>query len=121
MEALGACWDADRVAHLLRQHGVEVPRPWRSGPRGYGDRLSPRELEVLALVARGLTNREVAKMVFLSPRTVGHHLSRAMRKLGVTTRTAAVVAAADAGLIATEPGSARDRPPGSEHAIRASE
>jgi DNA-binding NarL/FixJ family response regulator len=99
---LGARWDADRVARLLRQHGVEVPRPWRSGPRGYGDALSPREVEVLALVARGLTNRQVAEALFLSPKTVDYHIGRVMRKLGVTTRTAAAIAAAEAGLIETE-------------------
>lgn len=96
---LGARWDADRVARLLRRHGVEASRVWRRGPRGYGAELSPREREVMALVARGMTNREVGQALFLSPRTVGRHLGTAMRKLGVSTRTAAAMAAAEAGLI----------------------
>jgi DNA-binding CsgD family transcriptional regulator len=100
LHEMGARWDAGRVARLLRQHGVEVPRPWRSGPRGYGDQLSPREREVVALVARGMTNREVGQVLFLSPRTVGRHLSSAMRKLGVSTRTGAAMAAAE--LVAPE-------------------
>jgi DNA-binding NarL/FixJ family response regulator len=96
---LGARWDADRVAQVLRREGVDAPRPWRRGRRGYGERLSPREVEVLALVARGMTNRQVGQALFLSPKTVDRHLGRAMRKLGVTTRTAAAVAASEAGAL----------------------
>ncbi|MET9018345.1 AAA family ATPase [Actinopolymorpha sp. NPDC004070] len=102
LRSLGARWDADRVARLLRHHGVEVARTWRRGPRGYGDQLSPRELEVVGLVARGLTNRQIGETLFLSPRTVGHHLRAATRKLGVSTRTAAAIAASEAGLIAVD-------------------
>ncbi|PZF80585.1 LuxR family transcriptional regulator [Jiangella anatolica] len=91
---LGARWDADRVAQVLRGHGVDVARAWRGGRRGYGDQLSPRELEVAGLVAQGLTNRQVAEALFLSPRTVDRHLSSAMRKLGVASRTALAVAVA---------------------------
>lgn len=100
---LGARWDADRVAHLLREQGVEVARPWRGGRRGYGDRLSPREVEIVALVARGWTNKRIAEILTLSPRTVERHLSAAMRKLSVTTRTALVTAAAAEGLLDQTP------------------
>jgi DNA-binding CsgD family transcriptional regulator len=100
---LGARWDAGRVARPLRQYRVEVPRPWRSGPRGYGDQLSPREREVMALVAQGMTNRQVGHVLFLSPKTVSRHLSGAMRKLGVSTRTGAAMAAAEAGLAPPDP------------------
>ncbi|REF36014.1 helix-turn-helix transcriptional regulator [Thermasporomyces composti] len=102
---LGARWDADRVARTLRDHGVGVTRTWRRGPRGYGDQLSPRELEVVGLVARGLTNRQIADLLYLSPRTVGHHLRSAMRKLRVTTRTAVAVTATETGLLHPEPAS----------------
>ncbi|NDL59851.1 helix-turn-helix transcriptional regulator [Phytoactinopolyspora mesophila] len=102
LQALGARWDADRVAHLLRQHGVEVSRTWRGGRRGYGDQLSPRELEVVRLVARGMTNRQAAESLFLSPRTVDRHLSAAMRKLDVGSRTALAMAANDGGLLADD-------------------
>jgi DNA-binding CsgD family transcriptional regulator/tetratricopeptide (TPR) repeat protein len=100
---LGARWDAGRVARPLRQYRVDVPRPWRSGPRGYGDQLSPREREVMALVAQGMTNRQVGHVLFLSPKTVSRHLSGAMRKLGVSTRTGAAMAAAEAGLAPPDP------------------
>jgi DNA-binding CsgD family transcriptional regulator len=110
LSTLGARWDADRVARLLRRHGIEVSRVWRGGRRGYGDRLSPREQEVVRLVARGLTNRRVAELLFLSPRTVDRHLSAAMHKLKVSSRTALAVAAADQGLLADR--SAPDPLPG---------
>ena len=99
LHELGARWDADRVARLLRQHGVEVARVWRGGRRGYGDELSPREREVARLVAQGRTNRQVAEVLFLSPRTVDRHLGAAMRKLGVSSRTALAVGAARAGML----------------------
>ena len=96
-ERLGATWYADRVRRKLRGSGVAVPRPWRGGRRGYGDELSPREIEVAALVAEGWTNRQIADRLYLSPRTVGHHVSKAMRKLGVTSRAALAVAATSGG------------------------
>ena len=63
------------------------------------DVLSAREVEVLGLVAEGLTDQEVAQSLYLSPRTVGQHLSSVYRKLGVRSRTAASRAAAERGLI----------------------
>ncbi|MFJ9392727.1 LuxR C-terminal-related transcriptional regulator [Nocardioides sp. NPDC101246] len=101
LSELGARWDADRVARVLRQHGVEVTRTWRRGRRGYGEQLSPREVEVIQLVARGMTNKEVATTLFISPRTVHRHLSSAMRKLEVSSRTALAMAAVAAGMLAT--------------------
>ncbi|WP_328947441.1 LuxR C-terminal-related transcriptional regulator [Streptomyces sp. NBC_00184] len=99
--ALGAPWDAARVERVLHDAGPVTTRPGRRGPRGYGDELSPREQQVLALVARGMTNREAAAALFLSPKTVGVHLGSAMRKLGVSSRTAAAITAMENGLIPT--------------------
>jgi DNA-binding CsgD family transcriptional regulator len=99
---LGARWDADRVARVLREHDVDVTRTWRGGRRGYGNELSPRELEVLHLVAEGMTNRQAAEALFISPRTVAEHVSGAMRKLGVTSRTALVAAATRTGVARNE-------------------
>jgi DNA-binding CsgD family transcriptional regulator len=50
-------------------------------------RLTAQELQVVRLAAGGLSNREIAVRLFLSPRTVGHHLYKAYPKLGVTKRT----------------------------------
>ncbi|WP_205629199.1 helix-turn-helix transcriptional regulator [Jiangella muralis] len=97
---LGAGADATRVAGTLRAHGIRPPAGAgaRRGRRGYGDQLSPRELEVVRLVITGRTNREIAQTVSRSPRTVAAQLASAMRKLGVTSRTALAVTAVEAGL-----------------------
>jgi DNA-binding CsgD family transcriptional regulator len=84
--ALGAAWDAGRVRRTLRRHGIEPPH--RRGRRGYGNELSPREREVARRAAAGATNREIAVELFLSPKTVEHYVGAAMRKLGVSSRTA---------------------------------
>lgn len=85
-ERLGAAWDLGRCRHLLRSLGQALPH--RRGRRGYGGQLSPREQEVVRLVRTGLTNREVAEALFLSPRTVEAHVARALRKLGLPSRLA---------------------------------
>jgi non-specific serine/threonine protein kinase len=61
--------------------------------------LSAREQEVLQLVAEGLTNRLIGQQLFLSPRTIDHHLSSIFTKLGVDTRAQAVAVAAQRGLL----------------------
>jgi DNA-binding NarL/FixJ family response regulator len=61
--------------------------------------LTPREVEVLALVATGMTNTQVAQRLFLSPRTVQRHLNSIFHKLGVSSRTAATRFALEHDLI----------------------
>jgi DNA-binding NarL/FixJ family response regulator len=61
--------------------------------------LSAREREVLGLLARGLSNREIARALFLSEATVKTHLIHVYDKLGVESRTAAIAAARTAGLV----------------------
>jgi DNA-binding CsgD family transcriptional regulator len=100
--ALGAREDAGRVGRRSRQH-AEAPtdRP-RPGRPGYGDRLSPRELEVVELLLNGLTNREIAVALSRSPKTVATQLNSAMRKHGVATRTALAVAFAKSRFTASD-------------------
>ncbi|MFJ9640227.1 ATP-binding protein [Streptomyces sp. NPDC101178] len=82
---IDAVWDVLRCQRGLREHGqVTVRRP---GALGYGDHLSPRERAVARLAALGLSNREIARELVLSHRTVEHHVARALRKLGVSSRT----------------------------------
>jgi DNA-binding NarL/FixJ family response regulator len=61
--------------------------------------LTPRELEVLALVAAGRTNREIAEALFVSEKTAGHHVSSILRKLAVRSRVEAAGAAQRLGLV----------------------
>ena len=67
-----------------------------SGRRGYGERLSPRELEVVRLMLDGMTNRQIARELSKSPDTVAAQLKSAMRKYGVSSRTALAVSVTQA-------------------------
>jgi len=81
--------------------GVEEgdPAP-RAAREGHGtDELTRRETEVLALVASGLSDREIAERLVLSPHTVHRHVANVRTKLGLPTRAAAVAAAAQRGLL----------------------
>jgi DNA-binding CsgD family transcriptional regulator len=94
---LGADDDVARVKGALKAHGIDLPYPWRGGRRSYGSDLSPQELNVAREAAVGKTNQEIAETLYLSPKTVEHHMSKAMRKLGVRKRVALVAALAPGG------------------------
>jgi DNA-binding CsgD family transcriptional regulator/tetratricopeptide (TPR) repeat protein len=97
LSALGARGDAVRVIATLNEHGVQARRPWLGGRRSYGAQLSPREADVVRLLLGGRTNRQIAEVLFLSPKTVACHVYSAMRKLEVSSRAALVVRALEAG------------------------
>jgi DNA-binding NarL/FixJ family response regulator len=80
--------------------GLPVPRGPRSSSRGNPALLTGRELEVLHLLADGLSNADLAQRLYLSEKTVGHHVSAVLRKLGEPTRSRAVAAALRRRLIA---------------------
>jgi DNA-binding CsgD family transcriptional regulator len=83
-ERFGAERLADAAAAFLRELGVRG----RTGPKGFGE-LSKREVEVLRLVADGLTNGEIAERLFISARTAEHHVSNILTKLDVRSRSEA--------------------------------
>jgi DNA-binding NarL/FixJ family response regulator len=77
--------------------------------------LTPRELDVLSLVARGLRNREIADQLGVSPRTVGTHIEHILLKMRLTTRAALAGEALERGLVRiTLPGSFHSARTGSE-------
>jgi DNA-binding CsgD family transcriptional regulator len=83
-ERLGARADAAACRARLRMIGVAAPNG--RGRPAYGRDLSPRERQVLGLVTRGRTNREIAAELYLSERTVEGHVARLLRKLGLRNR-----------------------------------
>jgi DNA-binding CsgD family transcriptional regulator len=94
-ERLGARPMAARVGRRLRELGARgIPRGPRPTTRANPANLTARELEVLALLGEGLRNAEIAARLMLSEKTVGHHVSAVLGKLGVRSRTEAARAAA---------------------------
>jgi DNA-binding CsgD family transcriptional regulator len=97
---------ADLAAELLARWGgwrVDQERALRvrlaTAPADATDLLTPREREVAALIAAGLTNADLARRLYISPRTAAVHVSSILRKLGVTSRTE-VAAALDSAVSA---------------------
>ncbi len=82
-ELLGAHPWADRARTELTATGAAAPAGPAAGPLAA---LTPQELQIVRLAAQGLSNRDIAAQLFLSPRTVGHHLYKAYPKLGVASR-----------------------------------
>jgi HD-GYP domain-containing protein (c-di-GMP phosphodiesterase class II)/DNA-binding CsgD family transcriptional regulator len=87
--------DADAVGCVLAAAGR---RDAPSAPRWPAD-LTDREVEVLRLIARGRSNRQVAELLVVSPKTVGRHVENLYRKIGVSSRAAAALFAMEHGLL----------------------
>jgi DNA-binding NarL/FixJ family response regulator len=87
---MGAAPAAAIIARKLRVLGERgLPRGPRRATRANPAGLTPRELDVLALVAEGLRNAQIAERLFVSEKTVDHHVSAILRKLDVSSRTEA--------------------------------
>lgn len=95
-QRLGAAGEADRIAATLRALGVTVRRAAPGGGDPTAD-LTHREHEVLDLLGSGATNAEIGAQLYISAKTVEHHVSRILAKLGVRTRAEAVAVATGGG------------------------
>ena len=105
--AFAAAWEAGRalaIDEAVAEAMAVVPAPLSPAPSvppvipdSFG--LTPREREVLALAAAGLTNAQIADRLFLSPKTVSSHLVSVFGKLGVTSRAGATRFAIEHGLV----------------------
>jgi HD-GYP domain-containing protein (c-di-GMP phosphodiesterase class II) len=89
--------DAESVEAVLGAAGHRVPRR-HGGPAG----LTPREVEVLTLLARGLSNKQIAERLVISPKTVGNHAEHIYSKINTSTRAAASLFAMQHGLLPEE-------------------
>ncbi|WP_199421741.1 ATP-binding protein [Actinotalea solisilvae] len=107
LDGLGAHRTAQRVRRDLRRDGLgAVPRGPIRATAAHAAGLTPRQAEVLTLLAQGLTDAEVATRLSLSAKTVGHHVSALLAKLGVASRRDAAAAARRLGVALDLP----DRP-----------
>ncbi|MBV9451729.1 MAG: response regulator transcription factor [Streptosporangiaceae bacterium] len=91
-----------RLASALARHPAPVPVTEtgdNTGPGKIGQSLTAREVDVLRLIARGATNREIAARLFISEGTVKNHISRILNRIGLRDRTQAAIFARDRGLL----------------------
>lgn len=99
LDRLGATGTADRLRVELRRDGLDaVPQRPRESTRANPGGLTNRQLEVARLVARGLSNHEIATRLYISPKTADHHVSAILAKLELPNRRAVVVQASELGL-----------------------
>ena len=101
LQALGADPAVAIVTRRLRRRGTrDLPRGPRPKTRANPAGLTTREVEVLALLANGLRNAEIAERLVVSTKTIDHHVSAILRKLNVRTRGEAASTASRLGLTA---------------------
>jgi DNA-binding NarL/FixJ family response regulator len=99
-ERLGARPAIQAVRRRLHELGArDIPRGPRPATRANPAHLTPREAEVLGLIATGATNSDIAAQLYLSAKTVEHHVTAILAKLGTRTRREAVRQARNVGIL----------------------
>jgi DNA-binding CsgD family transcriptional regulator len=100
LETIGARGAANRLRERMREDGVRgIPLGPRATTKSNAAGLTERELEVLAFLADGLSNPQIAERLHRSVRTIEHHVAAVIEKLGAGTRQAAVARARSRGLL----------------------
>jgi DNA-binding CsgD family transcriptional regulator len=102
LETLGAAAVAGKLRKSLRHHGLRVPRGKGKTTRAHAGGLTARQAEVLDLLDAGLSNTKIADRLFLSLRTVEHHVSAVIAKLNCSTRDEAVSRARSDGILSAD-------------------
>ena len=99
IQQLGADAIYEKLKMEMRSSGIKkIPRGLRGSTKANPAQLTNRELDVLQLLKRGIQNREIAEALFISPKTVDHHISSILFKLDVNSRSKAVTEAARLGI-----------------------
>jgi DNA-binding NarL/FixJ family response regulator len=91
-------FDPDELLARVRSALRRTPAEAEEKPRTATASLTAREQQVLTLLSRGVNQSEIARMLVISPKTVGTHIQRVLAKLGVHSRAEAVAAAHERGL-----------------------
>lgn len=100
MKELGAEAVYEKMKLEMRASGIKkIPRGQRESTRCNPAQLTKRELDVLQLLTKDIQNKEIAEALFISPKTVDHHISSILSKLEVSSRTKAVAEAIQLGIL----------------------
>ena len=100
MEQLGADAVSKKLKMDMRSSGIKkIPRGLRVSTRANPAQLTNRELDVLQLLKKGIQNKEIGEALFISPKTVDHHISSILFKLDVNSRAKAVTEAVRLGIL----------------------
>jgi len=100
MQQLGANAICEKLKMEMRSSGIKkIPRGLRRSTKINPAQLTNRELEVLQLLRKGIQNKEIANALFISAKTVDHHISSILFKLDVKSRATAVAEAARLGIL----------------------
>ncbi|MGC4104135.1 helix-turn-helix transcriptional regulator [Ferruginibacter sp.] len=97
---LGAVATSEKLKQLMRNSGIKnIPRGIRKSTQANAAHLTQREIDIVTLLKDGLQNKEIASKLFISPKTVDHHISSLLFKLDVNSRTKAAQEATRLGII----------------------